>query len=282
MIPMKILIVTLLFCCFGCKRSAQAPEASLPAQNMMNVPYGNQPSQALDLYLPENRGGHTKTIILLHGGGWSGGSRTDLNYLLPMLKAHFPDCAIANMDYRLATSSSPAFPKQIEDVALAVKHLREADYGISEDFAFIGASAGAHLAMLYAYRYDAARSISAVASIVGPADFTDPAYTSSPYFHYGLTPLVGPAPSRPHPERYLDVSPAAHVSSRSAPTILFYGGQDPLIPASQGPRLKEKLDEFGVASELHLYPRAGHGNWDAATMRHMTEQLTAFFRRYLM
>ncbi len=276
---MKTLLAMIVVCLTGCKR-ASAPEI-LPEKNMTNIAYGNLPGQVMDLYLPEGRSSTTKTIILVHGGGWSGGSRRNLDYLLPSLRRHFPDAAFANVDYRLATAASPAFPKQVDDLAAVIKYLCEADYGISEEFAFIGASAGAHLALLYSYRYDVAKRIRVVASIVGPVDFTDPAYTSSPYFHYGLSPLVGPAAKRPHPESYLPVNPAAHVTRKSPPTILFYGGQDPLIPASQGPRLKEKLDGAGVASELHVYPRGGHGNWDEATTRHMGENLAAFFHRYL-
>ncbi len=276
---MKTLFALMVLLSSGCKR-AEAP-AILPAVNMTNISYGTDSAQKLDLYLPEGRGPQTKTIILVHGGGWSGGSRRDLDYLIPQLRKQFPAAAIANMDYRLATSQSPAYPKQVDDLSLAVKHLSEADYGISEEFAFIGTSAGAHLAMLYSYRNDVARRVHVVASIVGPADFTDPAYTSNPYFHFGLSPLVGPASGNLHPEALTQVSPAAHVSRQSPPTILFYGGRDPLVPASQGRRLKQRLDDAGVASELHIYPRAAHGNWDAETSRDMTVKLSGFFGRYL-
>ncbi len=267
---------------FGCKQSREQPNEPLPEIQMENISYGPHPGQVMDLYLPEGRSMRTRTLVLIHGGGWSSGSRKNLAYLIPLLRSTFPDCAIANIDYRLATAASPAFPKQIDDLQSAIRHLREADYDISEEFGLIGVSAGAHLALLYSYRFDAARSVRAVASIVGPVDFTDPAYTSSPYFHYGLSPLIGTAVRPLKPEHYLDVSPAAHVSEKSAPTILFYGGKDALIPSTQGPRLKARLDEAGIASELHLYPNEGHGNWDLATTRDMSRKLNAFFGRYLL
>lgn len=275
--PIKIFA---LFLALSCNRSEDPALQPLPEQNLLNVSYGTDPEQKADIYLPANRDEQTKVIILIHGGGWSGGSKSDFDYVIPTLKLQFPTYAIVNTDYRLATSASPGFPKQIQDIEKLVAYLKNSDYDISSNYALIGASAGAHLSMLYAYHFDTAHDVKAVCSIVGPADFSDPAYTENPMFQSGLFYLVGNANPQTNPEVFIEVSPAAHVSSQSPPTILFYGGQDPLIPASQGPRLKQKLDDFGVYNELYVYPNGGHGNWDAVTTLDFNTKLIAFLQQH--
>lgn len=158
-----------------------------------------------------------------------------------------------------------------------MRFLKAGDYQIDNRYGFIGASAGAHLSLLYAYKYDTAHEVRAVCSIVGPTDFTDPAYTNNPLFQYGLTALVGNVSYAANPEIFIEASPRTHVSASSPATIQFNGGQDPLIPVSQATRLKEKLDLNGVYNEFHLYPNGGHGNWDAPTLLDFQTKMVAFF-----
>lgn len=272
--------IIMLFMSLGCNGSdGNKINEILPARDIFNVPYGNDPEQRIDVYLPKGRTDSTRTIILVHGGSWSGGSKNEFNYVVPILKSQFPNHAIVNMDYRLGTAQSPGFPKQIQDIEMAIAHLKNSDYRISDEFAFIGASAGAHLALLYSYHHDPNHEVKAVCSIVGPTDFTDPAYTNHPLFQYGLMALVGNVSYQQQPEMFIEVSPAAHVSQDSPPTVMFYGGQDMLIPATQGSRLKDKLNAAGVYNEFYLYPNGGHGNWNAATMLDFQSKMIAFFRK---
>jgi len=272
MLPMIMLFFNL-----GCNSAEEKkPKVILPAQELKNVSYGNDADQKMDVYLPAGRDENTKVFILVHGGGWSGGSKADFNYVVPILKSEFPDHAIVNINYRLATMQSPAFPKQVQDIEKVIQHLKTGDYSISHDYAFIGASAGAHLAMLYSYKYDAAHNIKAICNIVGPADFTDPFYARHPYFQFAAMYLVGDISNRP--EAAIEVSPALQITSKSPPTIMFYGGQDPVVPASQAVRLKSKLDEYGVYNEYHLYKNGGHGNWNQQTMTDFQDKLVSFLK----
>lgn len=119
---MRFMIPIILFFTTGCNSANKNnPEPSaLPAKEMRNVQYGRNAEQRMDVYLPAGRNEATKTFILLHGGGWSGGSKDSLNYVIPMLKREFPNHAIVNMDYRLATFDNPAFPKQVQDIEKAI------------------------------------------------------------------------------------------------------------------------------------------------------------------
>jgi acetyl esterase/lipase len=77
------------------------------------------------LYLPANRSKTTtKTIVLVHGGGWIEGDKADMNYIVDIIKQNLPNYAVANINYRLATASQPAFPMQIDDISSIVSQLQ--------------------------------------------------------------------------------------------------------------------------------------------------------------
>lgn len=249
------------------------------AENLNNVSYGNNPLQKMDIFLPERRDEHTKVIILLHGGSWISGDKSDLSYMIPGLQTQFPNHAIVNINYRLATPQSPAFPKQIDDIEQALQHLQQGNYHISEEYAFIGFSAGAHLAMLYSYAYDKNARVKAVCDVVGPADFTDLAYTSHPLFSYAAMTLAGTV--KPAPAMMTELSPVSHINPKSPPTIMFYGGKDMLIPVSQGAKLKKSLEANGVVNEYHFYPDGGHSDWNTVSMQEVFGKIYVFLQQHL-
>jgi acetyl esterase/lipase len=52
--------------------------ANKQLKNRANVSYGTDASQKMDIYLPPGRTtAATKAIILIHGGGWSSGDKSD-------------------------------------------------------------------------------------------------------------------------------------------------------------------------------------------------------------
>ena len=255
----------LLFLNLGCSSSDDSAAKNLAAKDMYNVAYGSDSQQTMDVYLPEGRSDEdTKVIVLVHGGSWVSGSKEDMAFMVPVLREEFPDHAIVNINYRLATNVKPAYPMQVNDIEAVLDELEDGDYHVSDDYAFIGASAGAHLSMLYSYKHDTDHDVKAIIDIVGPADFTDPAYLEHEL--YPVAALVLTGTQNPTPGQIAEVNPAQYITADAPPTLTFYGGVDPLVPASQGPRLKAKLDEFGVYNEFNFYPDGGHGDWDQETM----------------
>jgi len=248
-------------------------------KELLNVSYGSDAEQKIDIYLPAGRSENTKVIVLLHGGSWIAGNKSDMTYLVPSIQQQFPNHAIVNINYRLATDSSPAFPKQINDIQEVIKHLEKTGYKISDDYAFIGFSAGGHLALLYSYAYDPDHHVKAICDVVGPADFSDPNYLSHPLFSSASQNLIGT--NTPTQEQILAVSPVAHITADAPPTLSFYGGQDPLVPATQGQRLKDALDNVNVYNEFNFYPNGGHADWDDATFAEVYGKITAFLTTQL-
>jgi acetyl esterase/lipase len=273
---MVLLFLGLLFGCSSTDEAVQSTPEITTELNLTNVAYGTDPQQTMDVYLPANRSEQdTKVVIVIHGGSWVGGQKEDMTEFAVGIKQEFPDYAIVNINYRLATTTSPAFPKQIEDMQQVIRYLKDSDYKISDDYALLGGSAGAHIAMLYAYKYDTAHEVKAVADIVGPADFTDPAYVSHQLYPFAALALLGNQTITP--ALLQTVNPIAHITPQSPPTIMFYGGIDPLVPSTQGPRLEAALNAAGVYNQFNFYPNGGHANWDEATFNDVYAKLTAFF-----
>ena len=116
-----ILLFTSL-CIASCQKElTNNPAAALAAQTQPNISYGTDALQKLDIYLPAGRTATTtKVIILIHGGAWSGGDKTELNSSIDTLKRRLPQYAIFNINYRLASGASNLFPSQEDDVKSAI------------------------------------------------------------------------------------------------------------------------------------------------------------------
>ena len=249
----------------------------LEEQNILDISYGNNSQQKFDLYLPANRDiNSTKTLILVHGGAWIQGDKEDMNYLIPILKQQFPTYAIANINYRLADIENHAFPMQLDDLNAVIVKLKKENYGISNQYGFIGSSAGAHLSMLYSYNYNTKKEIKMVASVVGPTNLTDLNYTTNEQWLRYYYPLTG-VNYEGNEEYFKSLSPYHTATSSSPPTILFYGNNDPLIPVTQGQDMHLKLNELGVYNEFTIY-EGGHGTWSQNDIIDSYNKLVRFIK----
>jgi acetyl esterase/lipase len=271
-----LLFVLLPF--YSCSKDENGTSVDLTvAKTMLNVSYGTNSQQVFDLYLPANRSETTtKTLILVHGGAWIEGDKADMNYAVDIIKQFLPEYAIANVNYRLATTGNYAFPMQINDIDAIVQKLKNEDYGISDNFGFIGTSAGGHLSMLYSYGHNSNNDIKMVCSIVGPTNFTDPNYINNPAWlnlYFNLTGVH----YADNPSYYEQLSPLYRATTSSVPTIMFYGNADDLIPTSQGVDLHAKLDQLGVYNEFNLY-NGGHGNWSQTDLLDANLKMIAFIQ----
>jgi len=244
-----------------------------------NVSYGSDEDQVYDIYLPADRTFDTKVMIIIHGGGWRAGDKADLDGYKDFIIEQQPDLAVVNMNYRLADDDNPPLPMQMNDITAVVDHLRDnqQEYQIGNDLGLLGASAGAHLSLLWSYVLDHRDKVRMVCSIVGPTNLADEAYLNSN--NQALTDLF--APFGDTIEELEEVSPLHRADSNSPPTILFYGGMDPLVPNSQGNDMNARLEELGVEHEFTLYPNAGHG-WTGNDLFDTAVKLKAFIEKHLL
>lgn len=277
-----LLSITVFTSCSSDSTDDSGPEVLNPleAYEELNIAYGNDSDQIFDLYLPPNRTPNTKTLILVHGGGWTSGDKTDMNPFKEYIKEQISGYAVVNMNYRLADDNNQPFPMQINDITSVVNYLEthQNNYTISDDIGFVGVSAGAHLSLLWSYAFDADNKAKMACSVVGPTNFTDPAYLNNT--DPALQEILDAFGTNTSIEFLEEVSPYHRATSSSPPTILFYGGQDPLIPTSQGIAMRDKLEELNVTHEFTLYPLEGHG-WVGLNLFDTSVKLKAFIETHL-
>lgn len=251
------------------------------AYTLQNISYGNHAQQKMDIYLPPNRNeNQTKVFVLIHGGAWSAGDKSDFTYFFNSLKTVYPNYAIINLNYQLGTAGSPGYPKQINDIQAALDEIQLPKYNLSDDYFLIGSSAGGHLAMLYGYAFDENHHVKGICNTVGPADLTDTAYTNNPIYQGAIGGLLGNVTYAQNPALYEEVSPAKRVTPLSPKTISFYGDSDPLIPSSQMPLLHNALNANGVYNESTMYAGEGHGGWSEANSQDAVLKMVNFINQY--
>jgi acetyl esterase/lipase len=59
-------------------------------------------------------------------------------------------------------------------------------------------------------------------------------------------------------DRVTATQPIAHIDGKRAPMFLAYAGDDETVGPRNAINMAERLESFGSAVELHLYPGVGH------------------------
>ena len=216
-------------------------------------------------------------VIVVHGGSWNAGRRSDFPVWNQWLAAQ--GFTVFDVDYRLAPQ--PNWQTATADVRQAVAWVAEHAAGFRVDasrLALVGRSAGGHLALLAAYAGEAA-PVCAVVAFYAPTDllwsYDNPANERVIDGPVTLRRFVGGSPhdSDEMRERFSQASPIAHVTSRTTPTLLIHGGRDQLVREENARRLANRLSDAGVTHETVFIPYAQHGfdynfrGWGAQIVR---------------
>ena len=275
-----ILVIASLVVFFSCKKETASVSPPLSATTLSNQAYGTDAAQKMDIYLPAGRSSDsTKLIVMIHGGAWVTGDKSDFASFIPVLQQRLPSYAIANINYRLATDASNHFPSQENDMKAALNYIiqQAGSYAISQKIVLLGASSGAHLATLQAYKYGTPK-ISAVVDFFGPVDMAA-LYNSTtiPFNRSILEGLLNGTPAT-NPGLYQQSSPLNFVTSQSPPTLIFHGDKDEVVPLSQSVALKDKLQSLGVINQMYIYPNQGHDIWPDPVMTDAFNKAEAFIK----
>jgi acetyl esterase/lipase len=123
---------------------AKTMEVRKELRNELDLPYGKDAKQRLDLYFPVQKASNAPVLLFLHGGGFREGDRKQYGYVAEPFARQGIITAVAS--YRL----TPAFahPAQPDDAKAAVAwiHRNIAKYGGNPNAIYIsGHSAGAIL-----------------------------------------------------------------------------------------------------------------------------------------
>lgn len=257
------LVLGLALLLSACKKNdvgrGESPD-TLPATTYMDLSYGDDPSQKMDVYLPENRNENTRLLVIIHGGGWSGGDKSDFSSYITEFQRRLPGYAFANLNYRLVTTTGNYFPTQENDVNAAIQYLKgnTAAYNISENFVYLGISAGAHLAMLQGYKHNDVLQPKGIISFFGPVDLQRLYVESDSSIPYVLKTIMN-STLESNPDIFFQSSPINFIKEGSASTLILHGDADEIVPVEQAYMLQTKLDESGVYNKMVIYPGQGHG-----------------------
>lgn len=243
-----------------------------------------------DVYTPPTRSTSAPAVLLLHGGAWRSGDRSQLRgYGIRLGMAGYV-CVAA--EYRLADEA--AWPAQIEDTKAAIRWLRASAHELGVDPRHIvaqGNSAGGHLALLAAGtpgleafegqggNPGVPTDVAAVVAIYPPTRLPR---VPTELFATAREPTRESGDEERAREAAHQASPTSHVTARFPPTLLIHGDADETVPVEASLEMHRALRDAGVPVELHLYPEQPHA-FDAHPDfgRQCAAEMTFFLDRYV-
>jgi acetyl esterase/lipase len=258
-----------------------------------DVPYlGPDRLEKGDLYLPAQAapGQRFPAVVIIHGGGWSGGDKgagREINIGTNLAQHGYVGFSV---NYQLATKGHPVWPQNLFEVKTAVRWLRKNAARLKIDvdhLGVIGGSAGGHLAAMVALtgpqsgldpqgpygEYSCA--VQAAVDLYGPADLMSDWPKKGP----GVSML--PATRAEKPDLYRQASPVHYVRKDAPPILILHGTADNVVPLEQSRRFAEALKKAGARYELVVVEGAPHSFHLQPKERDLRGVVLGFFDRYL-
>lgn len=248
---------------------AAAQVLAADAHFLRDVEYGRAAgvSLKLDVSVPSGDGPFP-VAILVHGGGWSGGSKSGSDKpgngadITPWFAAFTAGKFVwFSIDYRLAPAHP--WPAGYADVLTAIRWVKAhaADYrGDPTHLVLVGHSAGGHLACLAGVCADERTRVQAVVGFAPVTDLvTDTRNRGGA--STSLQALFGIAKElTPEAEKILrENSPSEHVRAGLPPFLILHGDADKTVPIAMSRAFQEKLRAAGDTCDLIELPGAPHG-----------------------
>jgi acetyl esterase len=236
---------------------------------------------SMDAFLP-TQGTLHPAVLVIHGGGWFAGSRTQWDPLACILAQN--GLAAFSVDYRLAPQFP--YPAALQDLQAAVRFVRTDASALAIDPARIGAlggSAGGHLAALLAMAgkgpTDAGSRIAVAVSWSGPMDLLTMLNGATADQRAAVLQFAGCH----HPkeaacqDRLLSASPVTYVDRTDPPLFLANSAHEE-IPLSQPRAMAGVLTAEDRLYRLDVLPGSRHS---AAYASDAEQPSIAFLRQYL-
>lgn len=268
-----------------------------------DIAYGTHERQNIDLCLPQKSDGTVGLLLYIHGGAWIVGDNSSYEDNIEDICNDYGYAAAA-LNYRYLSEDTSIYDI-LDDIDSALSKIKEiaAENEINIDKVVLeGTSAGAHLAMLYAYSRKETAPIEPVAVIsnCGPTDLTDDNYyyntdldkesDLAAALNISIDELFSMACGKTFTyetrkeatEDLLKVSPIYYVDKNTVPTIINHGIQDTVVPFSNARSIVEKFEECGVTYEFNIYPNSNHPlNNDADSEKKADILFDKYLRTYL-
>jgi acetyl esterase/lipase len=223
-----------------------------------NWNYGTNAAQEFDIYVPHSIS-LSPLIILVHGGAWEGGDKSDLSGIAYFLAEK--GFVVINMNYRLLPDFS--YPAPMEDIQMVLQWVNQnaENYGIDTTrIGMCGYSAGGHLVALYSLTQDknyinggsmlprvyAIAALAGVFTLQGINNTTPIVEDTLPVWLATANPQSLGLPID-------QIEPGDNVTF-----LLLQGAQDVIAPPAQSSLFYHALVANGVSAELKIYPDKDH------------------------
>ena len=224
----------------------------------------------MDAHIPQGPGPFA-AVILVHGGGWSGGSKQAafIKPLFPVLDGS--GLAWFSIDYRL----SPKYrhPAAAEDVEQAIRYVKThaGEFRVDPNrLALMGESAGGHLAGLVGLHHKPDTGVAAVVPFYGAFDL-EALLVAKGEVSRGYTNFLGVSDLSEKSRAVLrEASAATYVKPGAPPFLLIHGTKDEAVPYDQSVRFAAQLKAAGVPCDFYTVQNGIHGviNWEKNPDQH--------------
>ncbi len=229
---------------------------------MRDIKYGTDSLHTLDMYFPSPLKNNHILIIYIHGGGWYSGNKREASHWADYFQNK--GYTVGSIDYRLTNMPEKNFhPTQMSDIDNALRFLvsKSSNYNFdSTKIIIMGFSAGAHLAMMYGYKYDSNKIIKAAISLCGIIDLTDQQLLNADLGDIGGSKMVslfiGDTPLN-IPKRQA-ASPVFNIDEYSPPTYFVHGKNDDIVPFQQSVKATEVLKKYDISTAIDLLENTNH------------------------
>ena len=285
-----IWVIVAVVMCVGAVWAAQSVSSALGKTFMGDVVYGEVGGTklTLDVYSPaEDSATPRPAVILIHGGGWTGGDKGSMDAMAKWLARN--GYVAFSIDYRLYGDGKNQWPAQWDDAQRAVRWVRAnaKTYGVNPaKIGAFGHSAGAQMVSLLGEVETRDNSdkeltgysskVQAVVEVSGPSDFTTVTDAEEKEFLAGL--MGGKETEKK--DVWKAASPALMIGKDMAPFLIFHGTKDESVPIAQSEEFSAALEKAGVpvtfikVDDVHTFttPEA---------RKRLAFESVAFFDKYL-
>ena len=255
----------------------------------------------LDVYRPRRASEPTPTLVYVHGGGWTNGSKeASALTFLPYLEMGW---SVVNVSYRLADAAHA--PAAVEDCRCALRWVYRNAGQFNFDLGRIvvtGNSAGGHLALTTGMlpasagldrqcpgdrrrawttgaTSTAELEVAAIINWYGITDVHDLAHRTPGTSGNFTEAWLGSRGDRDAVARR--VSPVNYVRGDTPPILTIHGDADSIVPYDHATRLHELLDEWGVPNRLLTIEGGGHGGFSPEENQRIYAAIRAFLGEHV-